>query len=140
MPKQYFYWFFEVETTELSFLGNINTFSTLIWQKWKMLNWFWCQIRTWKSWVICSSKIQLFELFNYLIWFDKKNVELKLKFSSDNWISFFNWVIWIDFVKMNWIENSQFGTKTQLLKHYLVCTLFFLCLHASEYCSPYISL
>jgi hypothetical protein len=68
------YWFFCLDNWTKFFLGwgDTNTISTLIWQKWKMLNWVQCQFRTWKSWVIWSSKIQLFEPFNYLIWFDTK--------------------------------------------------------------------
>ncbi len=50
--------------------------------------------------------VQLFDL----IWY--KNVELKLKVGSNNTISFFNFVIWIEFVTKNWIKNGQFGTKT----------------------------
>jgi hypothetical protein len=64
-------------------------------------------------------------MFNYFIWFAVKHVELKLKFGSDNWINFLNLVIWIDFVKMDWIENSHIGTKTQLLKNYLMYTYIY---------------
>ena len=58
-----------------------------------------------------------------MIWFDTKNVQLKLKFGSDNWLSFFNSVICIDLAKENWIEKGQFGTKTQLPKHSLLCPI-----------------
>ncbi len=40
--------------------------------------------------------VQLFDL----IWY--KNVELKLMSGFNNWKSFFNSVIWNDFVKINW--------------------------------------
>ncbi len=57
--------------------------------------------------------VQLFEMMWYKI------VQLKLKFGSDNWISFFYLVIWIDLEKNNSIEKSLFSTKTELLKHSL---------------------
>jgi hypothetical protein len=60
----------------------LDTFSTIILQKWKVLIWYQCPFRIWKSLVIWSLKIWFFELFNYLIWYDTKNVELKLKLSG----------------------------------------------------------
>ncbi len=82
--------------------GKFDTLSTLNWQKWKVVNWFQCQFEIWKTLAIWILKIQLFEFLKYLIWYYiQKNVEFKCKFGSDNWISFFNLVIWIDFVKMN---------------------------------------
>ncbi len=56
-------------------------------------------------------KFNYFELFNYFIW-RERNVELKLKFSSDKWKKFFNSVIWIDFVKMIWIRRGNSPKKT----------------------------
>jgi hypothetical protein len=85
-----------------------------------MLDWYYCHFDIWKSLAIWYWKIQLLKLFNYLISFDTKNDELKLKLGLDNWMSLLNLVIWIDFVKNNWIEKGQFGTKTHLLKHSLL--------------------
>ena len=70
-----------------------------------------------KFWIL---KFQLFEKFNYLILCDTKFFELKLNIYSDESISFgyLNW-----FCKKNWIEKSQFGTKTQLLEHSLLGSL-----------------
>ncbi len=50
--------------------------------------------------------VQLFDLMLYQI------VKLKLKFCSGR-IFFFNFAIWIDFVKKKWIEKSWFGEKTE---------------------------
>ncbi len=44
------------------------------------------------------------------------DVQLKLKFCSDDWIHFLIWDIWIEFAEKNWIEKGQSGTKTQLPK------------------------
>ncbi len=57
---------------------------------------------------------QLLALFDDLIWFDTKNVELKLKFSSNNWLSFFNSVVWIEFVKDCWIEKWSIQYKKSI--------------------------
>ncbi len=69
-----------------------------IWQQVKLLQFFKCSFGIWKKvgdLKFKNSKIQLFELFNYLIWCGTENVELKLKFSSDIWTSVklncFNW-------------------------------------------------
>ncbi len=79
-----------------------------------MLYWFYCQFGIWKSSVIWNWKIQLLELFNYLIWFDRIwNLVQIIDY-------IFNLVIWIDFVKENWIEKGRIGTKTQIPKHSLV--------------------
>ena len=37
------------------------------------------------------------QLFDFVI--QKSWIELKLKFGLDNWIKFFNSIIWIDFVE-----------------------------------------
>ncbi len=55
-----------------------------------------------------------------LKWFDliqKHWIEIEVQFRKLNKF-FFNFVI----VKGNWIEKSQFSTKTLLLKHSLLCT------------------
>ncbi len=38
----------------------------------------------------------------------------------------FNLIIWIDFIKKNWIEKDQFSTKTHLQKHSLLHNTVFL--------------
>jgi hypothetical protein len=49
-----------------------------------------------------------------------QNVELKLKFGTDYWMSFFIYLaIWIYIGNQNWILKSRFSTKTQISKHYL---------------------
>ncbi len=44
----------------------------------------------------CWFEVYKFDMFNYLIWCDTKNVELKLKFCSDNWKSF--WIWWFELI------------------------------------------
>ncbi len=56
-------------------------------------------------------------LFN-LICIDTKNVELKLKFSSNNWIGFLIQLFELNLQKIE-LKKGQFGTKTQLQKHSL---------------------
>jgi hypothetical protein len=72
-----------------------------------MLNWFHRQHRIWKYLAIWSSKIHSSELPNYLFWYKTKNVVLKLKFCSDIWRCFFNFVICIDYVKLNRIQKKN---------------------------------
>ncbi len=95
-------------------------FSAQIWQQLKnaelVLMWI-CYLKTFNNFKLKNS-------INYLhyssVWFDTKNVELKLKFSLENFISFLNLVILIESVKENWIDKRS---KTQLLKHYLMSIL-----------------
>jgi hypothetical protein len=79
--------------------------STLIWINLKMLSWFECNLEFEKVWWFDIQKIDYLNCS--IIQFDvmQKNAELKLKFSSNNWISLFNSVIWIDFVKMNYLNK-----------------------------------
>ncbi len=85
-----------------------------------MLNWFQFQYGIRKSLVIWSLRIWLFKMFNYLTWFDTKNIELKYKLHLDNWI----WKIIQQFdlilEKINWILKSLFGATTQMLKYSLI--------------------
>ncbi len=53
--------------------------------------------------------IWIAQLFD-LLWY--KNVELKWKFGADNWISFFNSIILIDFEK--WIELKKINLSQKL--------------------------
>ncbi len=93
----------------------MGKFITPIWQQLKILHWcgFDVNLEFKNVWWFVVSK------FNYLIWFNAKNVELKLKFHSDDKIRCFNWSFWTDLVKKNWIFKKSFGTKTQSLKHSL---------------------
>ncbi len=65
--------------------------------KMKNSKFFQCQFWIWKWVMIWSLKFWFFECFNYLIWCDTKNVELKLKFGLDNWkslsIQLFEWIL-----------------------------------------------
>ncbi len=66
-------------------------------------------------------QIQLFEMFNYLIWCDSKMMNWNGSSFWINWLSFFNLVIWIHFVKKNWTEKSRINIKkTQILNHSLI--------------------
>ncbi len=76
-------------------------------------------------WIRIWFDMEKFDYLNFLvIWFDTKMLNWNWNLV---WIieSFFlNFAIWIDFIKKNWIENSQCGTKTQLVKHYLLICPF----------------
>ncbi len=61
--------------------------------------------------------VQLFDLILF------KNVELKLNFGSDNWISFLIRLFELTLWKRIEFEKGQFSTKTQLPKHSLVCSV-----------------
>ncbi len=56
-------------------------------------------------------QIQLFQMFNYLIWCDSKMLNWNWSSFWINWLSCFNLVILIDFVKKNWTEKSRFNIK-----------------------------
>jgi hypothetical protein len=79
-------------------------------------------MRNWKNFNDLKFKIQLFELFDYLIWCDTKIVEIKMKFGLKNWVlfSYLNWfckkelIIWIDFVKKNWIKGDSLSQKLNI--------------------------
>jgi len=83
-----------------------DTFSALILTKMKSLDLVSMSIQNLKKFGDLKFKNSVIELYNYLTWYDTNNVEFKLKFGLDNWISFFNLVIWIDVIKMNWIEKN----------------------------------
>jgi len=83
-----------------------NMFSSLIWQKWKMLNWFQCQFGISKGSVIWSSKIWLFELFNYFISCDTKMLSL------DNQIGFL--IQLFELILQKWIELKKVSLAQKL--------------------------
>ncbi len=107
-------------------MGKFDLFSTLLWQKWNM-SMIQCQFKIWKSSVIWSLKIWLFELFNYLIWCKTKNVQLISMFVSDNWISFLIQIFvlilqkWIEFKKSIWHKNTFTETFSNMITLHWPC-------------------
>jgi hypothetical protein len=73
--------------------------------------------------MIWNWKVRLLELFD-LIWNKNCWIEIEIWFRQLN--NLFNSIIWIDFVKKNWIEKDQFSTKTHLQKHSLLHDTVFL--------------
>ncbi len=80
-------------------------------------------IPMWIRYLKQFSDLKLKNSFTWIfnIWFDlmQKNAELKLKFSSDNWISFLILLFELTYKKIIELNKGQFGTKTQLPKHSL---------------------
>ncbi len=95
-------------------IGNLSILVHKFENNWKMLNGFYCQFVIWKSLVICHWKIQLFELFNSLIWFYTKNVELKIEicFRKLNTflLCYLNWLCKkeLNWKKVNLVEKLNY--------------------------------
>jgi hypothetical protein len=94
----------------------IAKFIALSWQSLKMMNLFHCQFGICRGSVIWTSKIWLFELYNYSIWFDTKKLNLNWSLVLRYLNMFLNVVIWIDFVKRNWIEKMSHWHKNSIIE------------------------